>query len=72
MLQEELGRQHGGSRNANIVGLQTRLRQHSDIPVDCRESLAAMLVAMEDQECRDGGVGDLAWQLRWWDQPLRH
>ena len=24
-------------------------------------------MAMEDQGCRDGGVGDLAWQLKWWD-----
>ncbi|CAE7902753.1 pol [Symbiodinium microadriaticum] len=66
-LQDELGSQSGGCRNANIAGLQARLRQHPDIPVESRDSLVAMLVAMEDQDCRDGGVGDLAWQLKWWD-----
>ena len=67
MLQEEWGRQSGGARNANIVGLQTRLRQQHDLPEDQRESLEAMLVAMEEHGCHEGGVGDLAWQLQWWD-----
>ncbi|CAE7813017.1 unnamed protein product, partial [Symbiodinium sp. KB8] len=68
MLQEELGRQSGGARNASIVGLQARLRQQHDLPEDQRESLEAMLVAMEEHGCQEGGVGDLAWQLlQWWD-----
>ena len=70
-LQDELGKQPPGARNANIAGLKARLSQHVGIPNDRRESLIAMLIAMEEDDCSDGSIGDMAWQLQWWDTLFR-
>ena len=66
-LQDELGKQSPGMRNANIAGLRARLSQQTGVPNDRKQSLAAMLIAMEEDECLHVGIGDIAWQLQWWD-----
>ena len=70
-LQEELGRQPSGVRNGNIAGLRARLHAHPGVPDEKRSSLTAMLVAMEDTECGETGIGDISWQMEKWDGLFR-
>ena len=65
-LQVELGQQSPGTRNANIEGLRTRLDRDNVIPLDRREAVVAVLVAMTEPDT-NAATGDLSWQLRMWD-----
>ena len=66
-LQDELGRQVVGERNANIAGLRARLCAHPGVGEEQRSSLMAMLVAMEDGDDGGTGIGDISWQMAKWD-----
>ena len=66
-FQRALNNQHPAVRNANIQGLQARISRGGALGDKRLEELQAVLVAMTEPGDSTQAVGDVAWQLGWWN-----